>query len=290
MEALAVAALGPIPDDHVDVPAVTWLDNITHLEHYLLSLSPAIPSELESSGQKPPRWHAENQHAEDPWNTLAAAQAWILQKEKGVKTAADSCRLGLAQHWIDFPGRKLSGATKSQVKKLAGAVMMADSPITETAARSMFASYADRATDKLEVKIEGRLDAVEQSQRSLETVVTTQIANLGTSLGARIDAASAGRNRQQGGGGYRQPYRDQQQPFRQQQQQQFRPPSAAAAAAAAVQTSAAAAVPPAAAAEPVRRSSTDGTCREVGSWSWGSEDCWPQWSDNLLLQLWRQPL
>ena len=152
------------------------------VSHYLASGSPMLPAELEAAGFKPPRWHADNENAVNPFASVALCHAFMLNAEKPIAVAAR--KLKLKQHWVDYDGRKVddSSLTKKQRKELIGAVMNADSPLTELAARTLMAQYADSAVAKTEARLEqkfgGRLDSVENAVGSLESTVGTQMLAL----------------------------------------------------------------------------------------------------------------
>ena len=60
--------------------------------------------------------------------------------------------LRLTQHWIDFPGRVMQGATKAQQRQLMiiGAAHYAEQPLTVQSARSLLAPMIDSAVAKSE--------------------------------------------------------------------------------------------------------------------------------------------
>ena len=124
------------------------------VSHYLASTSSLLPAELEAAGFKPPRWHAENENAVTPFVSVAQCHASMLTHEKPIALAAR--KLKLKQHWIDYDGRKHDETTltKTQKKKMVGALMHADTPLTELAARTLMAQYADSAVAKTEARLE----------------------------------------------------------------------------------------------------------------------------------------
>ena len=135
----------------------------THIEHFLASLSPLVPSDLEDS-YDPPRKTLTDEHAAAKqgagFASLTATQDRLLVLERPVARAARN--LDLDQHWIDYAGRKLSRAdtTKAGRKKLVGAMEMGDTPLTEASSRALMAGYADSAA------LEGRRAAQERVRRT----------------------------------------------------------------------------------------------------------------------------
>ena len=104
-----------------------------------------------------------------PENSALADAATRAYDSKGQK---------LTQHWIDFPGRVLQGATKAQQRQLIGAADYADQPLTVHSARSLLAPMIDSAAAKTEARLDSkfgtRLDAVETSVGTLESTITTE--------------------------------------------------------------------------------------------------------------------
>ena len=152
----------------------------THIEHFLSSLSPLVPPDLEDS-YDPPRKTLTDEHAAENqgagFASLTLTQARLLVMERPVARAARN--LDLDQHWIDYAGRKLSRSdtTKAGRKKLMGAVEMGDTPLTEASSRALMAGYADSAASKVGAQLRsefgGRIDAVESSVGALSTQLQT---------------------------------------------------------------------------------------------------------------------
>ena len=118
----------------------------THIDHYLSSLSEALPAEL-SADYDTPRKTVEDEHATIyagvGFPTLLAVQTAAIDAEKVVSAAGR--RPCLPQHWIDFAGRKTSAKGK---KDIVGSVEMADAALTQSSARALMAGYADSAASK----------------------------------------------------------------------------------------------------------------------------------------------
>ena len=91
-----------------------------------------LPAELEAAGFKPPRWQTDNENVVGPFVSVALWHTFMLNAEKPIAVAAR--KLKLKQHWVDYDGRKVddSSLTKTQKKKLVGAVTHADSPRTSS--------------------------------------------------------------------------------------------------------------------------------------------------------------
>ena len=175
------------------------------VSHYLASTSSLLPAELEAAGFKPPRWHAENENAVTPFISVAQCHASMLTHEKPIALAAR--KLKLKQHWIDYEGRKHDETTltKTQKKKMVGALMHADTPLTELAARTLMAKYADSAVAKTEARLEtkfgGRIDAVENAVGSLESTFGTQMQTLVTTVQNLTTAVAKGKGSGKGSKG-----------------------------------------------------------------------------------------
>ena len=128
------------------------LDEPTHIEHYLASLSPMFPAELEADYDAPRKKltdeHA-NLHQGRGFATLLRAQNKLLEIELPFARAART--IDLEQHWVDYAGRKLSKAdtTKASRKRIMGAIEMGDTPLIEASSRALMAGYADSAAMKV---------------------------------------------------------------------------------------------------------------------------------------------
>jgi len=126
--------LEKLPEDLDDTLAST-----SHIEHFLASLSPLVPADLEDA-YDPPRKTLTDEHAAEQngagFGSLTDCMARMLVLERPVARAART--LDLDQHWVDFANRKLSKAdtTKAGRKKLMGAVEMAETHLTEASSRA----------------------------------------------------------------------------------------------------------------------------------------------------------
>ena len=131
--------LEKLPEDLDDTLAAT-----THIEHFLASLSPLVPSELEES-YDPPRKTLTDEHGAEHngagFNSLTECMDRMQVLMRPVARAART--LDLDQHWVDVANRKLSKAdtTKSGRKKLIGAVEMGDTHLIEASSRALMAGY-----------------------------------------------------------------------------------------------------------------------------------------------------
>jgi hypothetical protein len=190
----------------------------THLEHFLASLSPLVPSDLEDS-YDPPRKTLTDLHAAEThgagFASLALAQARLLVIERPVARAARN--LDLDQHWIDYAGRKLSKSdtTKAGRKKLVGAVEMGDTPLTESSSRALMAGYADSAASKVRLELGRQIDAVESSVGALSTQLRTVDSKMDSMKDELLQAVRKGSKDGKGAGKGKS---WQQQPQQQQQQ------------------------------------------------------------------------
>ena len=118
------------------------------INHWLNSCSPALPTELEDAGYKPPRWHGKKQHTTlaNGFASVRDCYEWMLNEEKPL--AAESRDIGLKQHWVDFPGRSAAGMTKAQQKKLVSSVALDESMLTPASLRALMAQCVDSAVAK----------------------------------------------------------------------------------------------------------------------------------------------
>ena len=130
---------------------------------------------------------------------------WCLPENKALSDAAarayDSKGNRLTQHWIDFPGRVLQGATKAQQRQLIGAAEYAEQPLTVQTARSLLAPMIDSAVSKsegrLDAKYSTRIDLLETSVGSLETTVTSELRSFKAEMKEVLQGATAGPQRYQ---------------------------------------------------------------------------------------------
>ena len=132
------------------LPGNNLLAEAAHIDHYLSSLSEALPAEL-AEKYDTPRQTVEDEHATEDngagYATLQEVQDAALAAER--KVSAAGRKLGLQQHWIDFAGRKTSAKGR---KGIVGSVEMADAALTQSSARALMAGYmymyADSAASK----------------------------------------------------------------------------------------------------------------------------------------------
>ena len=125
---------------------------------------------------------------------------WCKPENKALADAAarafDSKGNRLTQHWIDFPGRVLQGATKAQQRQLIGAAEYAEQPLTVQTARSLLAPMIDSAVSKsegrLDAKYSTRIDLLETSVGSLETTVTSELRSFKAEMKEVLQGATAG--------------------------------------------------------------------------------------------------
>ena len=211
--------LEKLPDDLAASLAAT-----THIEHFLASLSPLVPSDLEDS-YDPPRKTLTDEHAAAEqgagFASLTATQDRLLVIERPVARAARN--LDLDQHWIDYAGRKLSRSdtTKAGRKKLMGAVEMGDTPLTESSSRALMAGYADSAASKVRLELGARIDAVESSVGALSTQLQSVDLKMDSMKDELLQAVRKGSKGGKGAGkGKPWQQRQQQQRWSQQPQQQ----------------------------------------------------------------------
>ena len=205
----------------------------THIEHFLASLSPLVPTDLEDS-YDPPRKTLTDEHAAVNngvgFASLTAAQDRMLVVERPVARAAGT--LDLDQHWVDYASRKLSRAdtTKAGRKKLVGAVEMGDTPLIEAPSRVLMAGYADSAALKIGAQLRsefgGRIDAVESSVSALSTQLQTVDSKMDVMKDELLKAVRKGSKGSKGGGKGKswRPQQQQQQRWSQQPQQQQQAP------------------------------------------------------------------
>jgi len=73
------------------------------INHWLNSCSPAVPTESETAGYKPPRWHGKKEHTTrvGGFASVRECYTFMLNEEKPLR--AESRDQGLRQHWVDFP-------------------------------------------------------------------------------------------------------------------------------------------------------------------------------------------
>jgi hypothetical protein len=109
------------------------------IDHWLNSCSPAVPTELEAAGYKPPRWHGKKQHTTlvGGFPSVRACYEYMLGGEKPLR--AENRDQGLKQHWVDLLGRSSTGTTKAQQKKLVGSVAVDESLLTPVSVRALMA-------------------------------------------------------------------------------------------------------------------------------------------------------
>ena len=104
---------------------------------------------------------------------------------------------GLKQHWVDFPGRRVTGMKKAQQKKLIGSVAVDESLLTQASVRALMAQCADSAVAKSEVRLkqrfEDRLAGVETSMGSLESTVASQWKAVAQELKSEIQQSRKGK-------------------------------------------------------------------------------------------------
>ena len=78
---------------------------------------------------------------------MQASYDFCKPENKALADAAsrsfDSKGSKLTQHWVDFEGRVLQGATKAQQRQLIGAAEYAEQPLTVQTARSLLAPMID---------------------------------------------------------------------------------------------------------------------------------------------------
>ena len=147
-----------------------WHCPHTYLDHYLASLSEALPAEL--AEYDTPRKTVEDAHATldhgRGYATLTLVQAAAIAAERMV--AAASRKLGLQQHWIDFDGQKTSAKDR---KGIIDSVEMADAALTQSSARALMAGYADSAANKqaaeLRKEFGSRIDTLESGFNTFST-------------------------------------------------------------------------------------------------------------------------
>ena len=180
------------------VPGTPNRDSAAHLQHWHWSLSPGVPDGL--SGYHSIRKLAMDQHARAPFATVQASYTWCIAENKALADAAtracDSKGNRLTQHWIDFPGRVLRGATRAQQKQLIGAADYSEQPLTVQTARSLLAPMIDSAVtkseDRLDAKYNTRIDLLETSVGSLEAMVTSELRSFKTEMKEVMQGATAG--------------------------------------------------------------------------------------------------
>ena len=180
------------------VPGTANKDSGAHLQHWHWSLSPGVPDGL--AGYHSVRKLVMDQHARVPFLTVHASYLWCLTENKALSDAAarafDSKGNRLTQHWVDFPGRVLQGATKAQQRQLIGAAEYAEQPLTVHTARSLLAPMIDSAVSKsegrLDAKYSTRIDLLETSVGSLETTVTSELRSFKAEMKEVLQGATAG--------------------------------------------------------------------------------------------------
>ena len=123
------------------IPGTANKDSGAHLQHRHWSLSPGVPEEL--AGYHSACKLVMGQHARTPFATVYDSYLWCLTENKALSAVAvrafDSKGNRLTQHWIDFCGRVLQGATKAQQRQLIGAAEYVEQPLTVQTARSLLA-------------------------------------------------------------------------------------------------------------------------------------------------------
>ena len=207
--------LEKLPEDLDDTLAST-----SHIEHFLASLSPLVPADLEDA-YDPPRKTLTDEHAAEQngagFGSLTDCMTRMLVLERPVARAART--LDLDQHWVDFANRKLSktDTTKAGRKKLIGAVEMGDTHLTEASSRALMAGYANSAASKVRLELGGRIDAVESSVGALSTQLRTVDSKMDSMKEELLQAVGKG---SKGGKGADKGKHWQQRPQQQQQQQQ----------------------------------------------------------------------
>ena len=149
--------------------------------------------------------------------------------ERPVSRAARN--LDLAQHWVDFAGRKSSRAdtTKAGRKKLVGAIEMRETPLVEGSSRALMAGYADSAAlkvgDLLRSEFGGRINAVESSAGVLSTQLQSVNIKMDSMKDELLQAVRKGGKGGDKGKLWQQRSQQQQRWSPQQQQQQQAPQS-----------------------------------------------------------------
>ena len=124
-----------------------------------------------------------DEHARNPFATVQASYDFCKPENKALADAAsrsfDSKGNRLTQHWIDFPGRVMQGATKAQQRQLVGAADYAEQPLTVQTARALLAPMIDSAVSKSEGRLDAkhstRIDLLKTSVGSRETTVTSEL-------------------------------------------------------------------------------------------------------------------
>ena len=146
-----------------------------------------------------------DEHARNPFATVQASYDFCKPENKALADAAsrsfDSKGNRLTQHWIDFPGRVLQGATKAQQRQLIGAVEYHKQPLIEQTTRALLAPMIDSAVfkseDRLDSKYSTRIDFLEVSVGSLETTVTSELRSFRAEMKEVLQSATAGPPAQQ---------------------------------------------------------------------------------------------
>ena len=104
--------------DKLPTGSIVLLGQPTHIDHYLSSLSKALPAELTVDYDTPRKTvEFEDEHATlrvgVGYATLLEVQTAAIAAESMVTVSAAGRKLGLEQHWIDFSGRKTSARASS---------------------------------------------------------------------------------------------------------------------------------------------------------------------------------
>ena len=143
----------------------------THIDHYLSSLSEALPAELAVDYATPRKTVADEPATRAlgvGYATLQEVQETAVEAKRMV--AAAGRKLGLQQHWIDFAGRKTPAKGR---KGIVGSVEMADATPTKSSARALMAGYADSAANKqaaeLRKEFGTRIEALETGFSTFST-------------------------------------------------------------------------------------------------------------------------
>ena len=149
---------------------------------------------------------------------MQASHDFCKPENKALADAAsrafDSKGVRLTQHWVDFGGRVLQGATKAQQRQLVGAAVYAEQPLTVQTARSLLAPMIDSAVSKsegrLDAKYSTRIDLLETSVGSLETTVTSELRSFKAEMKEVLQGATAGpqpyQQQSKGKGGWQRRY------------------------------------------------------------------------------------
>ena len=194
------------------------------IDHYLCSLSEALPAELLAYYETPQKTVEDEHatiHAGRGFPTLLDVQAAAIAAERMVSAAGR--KLCLPQHWIDFADVFLPAKGK---KGIVGSIEMANAALTQSSARSLMAGYADSAASKQAVELRrefgARIEILETGFSTFSTQLQSVDSKMERQHSELLQAVSKGSKGGYGakeGQGSKGKWRQQQQPRFPQQQQ-----------------------------------------------------------------------